>query len=56
MNQGERLPSFIVSIGYFSLSDIFGGMAAMDGRKLAGVKHSQLVLAENAATLLRMEV
>jgi len=44
------------SSGYFSLSDIFGSMAALDGKKLAGVKHSKLVLVENAATLLRMEI
>ena len=44
------------SSGYFSLSDISGGMAALDGRKLAGVKHSKLVLVESAATLLRTEV
>ncbi len=42
--------------GYFSLSDIFGSMAVLDGRKLAGVKHSKLVLVQSVATLLRMEV
>ena len=40
------------SSGYFSLSDVFGSMAALDGKKLASVKHSRLVLIENAATLL----
>ncbi len=40
------------SSGYFSLSDVFGSMAILDGKKLAGVKHSKLVLVENAATLL----
>ena len=44
------------SSGYFSLSDIFGSMATLDGKKLAGVKHSKLVLVQSAATLLRMEV
>ncbi len=44
------------SSGYFSLSDISGSMAVLDGRKLAGVKHSKLVLVESAATLLRMEI
>ena len=40
------------SSGYFGLSDVFGNMAVLDGKKLAGVKHSRLVLVENAATLL----
>ncbi len=44
------------SSGYFSLSDISGSMAVVDGKKLASVKHSELVLVENATTLLRMEV
>ena len=44
------------SSGYFSLSDISGGMAVLDSRKLAGVKHSKLVLVQSAATLLRMEI
>jgi hypothetical protein len=34
------------------LSDIFGSMAEFDGKKLASVKHSRLVLVENASTLL----
>ena len=38
--------------GYFSLSDVFGSMAVLDGKKLASVKHSSLVLVENASTLL----
>ena len=44
------------SSGYFSLSDISGSMAVLDGRKVAGVKHSKLVFVQSAATLLRMEV
>ena len=43
------------SSGYFSLSDIFGRMAVVDGKKLASVKHSSLVLVESAATLLSKE-
>ena len=46
-----------------TLSDILGIMAVLDdekldtnGIKLAGVKHSKLVLVESAATLLRTEV
>ena len=38
--------------GYFSLSDIFGSMSMLGGRKLASVKHSSLFLVENASTLL----
>jgi hypothetical protein len=43
------------SSGYFSLSDIFGRMAMLDGKKLASVKHSSLVLVESATTLLSEE-
>jgi len=44
------------SSGYFSMSDISGKTVALNGKKLNSVKHSRLVLVENAATLLRMEV
>ncbi len=43
------------SSGYFSLSGIFGSMAVLDGKKLASVKHSRLVLVERATSLLRTE-
>ena len=44
------------SSGYFCLSDIFGHMVVLDGKKLSAVKHCKLVLIRSAATLLRMEV
>ena len=44
------------SSGYFSLSDIWGKAAIPNSKKLDSVKHSSLVLVENAATLLKMEV
>ncbi len=42
--------------GYFSLSDLWGNMATLDGNKLASVRHSKLILVGSAATLLRREV
>ena len=41
------------SSGYFSLSDIFGSMAMLDGKKLASVRYSELALLEPATTLLK---
>ena len=42
--------------GYFSLSDIWGKMAILDGKELSDVRHSKLVLVANATTLLKVEV
>jgi N6-L-threonylcarbamoyladenine synthase len=40
------------SSGYFSLSDITGRTATLDGKKLDSVRYSQLALVERATTLL----
>lgn len=40
------------SSGYFSLSDIHGQSVSLDGKKLDGVKYSELCLVERASTLL----
>jgi len=40
------------SSGYFSLSDISGKTATLDGRKLDSVRYSKLMLLEKATTLL----
>ena len=40
------------SSGYFSLSDIFGQAALLDGKKLDSIRYSKLELVEKASTLL----